>query len=232
MTAEASLRLAMSVVELRFKSLPAALRDPVQVLAADFDPKIDKDARLPVMAPLELEDKQMRIFLSVQNALVRVDNPANDEDAVARLITALEKIQSRIDVVEYGRIGFRSILLADRPGRQLPQLVNELRGVMPQAGAFLNDAVNLGLVAVLPYPKGRRRIHFSPGEASHMEETHQLKVAEQVFYFADVDHILGVNVTFASTIRANELRTSLRTSRDYAFEILSKLPSSNEEAGS
>lgn len=217
------LRLALCITEVKFKNLPPPLRDPFATLIHDFDPTANPDMRLEMTSEVRLKDDRIVLHFAPNRALVRADNPEDDDEAVAKILSAWERVQERLALTDLARASMRIVLIDDHSDREFGALVADFRNLFKPLGAVAEEAANLAIVIVLPYEGGRRRLHISPGEKAHLQETYSLDVDEQVFYSVDSDHIFGSNLQFSSVIRRQELAVSIRESRRYAHDVLDAL---------
>jgi len=211
-------RLALLTSQALFGELPAALQDPFAKIAQSFEVEANLHPG-EMMAGWGLKEERVVIQLTTTRAVVRVENPADDEEAIAKSLSAWEKLQERLQLGALAAFSIRVLLIADRSDRQLKDLVDKWRSTQPRSRAA-DEAINWANVIVLPHAAGRRRLFFGPALASHTKQSFQLDVEEQVFYQADIDHVVGTNVQFVGTVKRHEFSASIRESRDYAAGVL------------
>jgi hypothetical protein len=218
-------RLALAITQVRFKQQPAALADPYARLAQLFDPKVDV-ATGGSITELRLVEDRLVITSASDRVIVRVENPDEDEVALAKMLAAWKKIDDQLDLGEILAASFRVLLVADRPGKSIGQLAAPIQRRFADVPV---EAANWGLTLNIRHEGGGRRLQFAPAITAHVQESFNLTVPEQTFYQADIDDVIGVNTMFASAVRRAELAVSLRGSREYADAILSALENEREE---
>lgn len=210
-------RLALYVTQVMFRDLPRALQDPYALVAKEFDATVDAvSSQLGYVSQLQMPDEHMVLQIHADRAVVRVEDPEDPEIAIAKTLAAWEKLQGRLELTDIRQFSARAVFIEEQPGVELSDLVARWRERLPKI-ELPDEPSNAALVFTVPFGEnGRRRIFFSPARAGHLAETFTLSVPEEVFYYADIDHLFGRNMTFSGTVSKAGLHAAMRDGRDYA----------------
>lgn len=222
----------MDPVEVIFEarhSEPLKLFRPYEVLYRSLTGQDlpDKQTVLPGFE-LNVEEKQMRIFVEPRRTAMVLGNVPNVGHCVDTIMSVLDKVGEVIQLPTIIRLGLRTYWI-EKSEAEFAELVSRLKGIFCQSVVFADEATDIGLSFILRDAECEANVNFGPMELSQLRTRlhFQKKELPEVLTFLDVDYYL---ITEPRDVEHNMIRQFVSSGIKYATEQSQKLTNVFSEA--